>query len=112
MSILDVIHKTIYEFLDEDEVMSDKDKLLLEVNKAICNNLKALEREPNVGHWIQGGITDECSRCGYLNMRNGTMQYKYCPECGAKMESDVHDFDNLDLMLEELWNATESEDKG
>lgn len=25
--------------------MSDKDKLLLEVNKAICNNLKALEQD-------------------------------------------------------------------
>ena len=29
--------------------MSDKDKLLLEVNKAICNNLKALEQDPK---WI------------------------------------------------------------
>lgn len=43
--ILDVIHKTIYQFFDvcgdEEEVpMSDKDKLLLKVNKAICNNLK------------------------------------------------------------------------
>ena len=48
--IFDVIHKTIYQFIDgEDNVeepMSDKDKLLLEVNKAICNNLKALEQEP------------------------------------------------------------------
>ena len=49
--ILNVIHKTIYQFFDvcEDDKevpMSDKDKLLLEVNKAICNNLKALEQEP------------------------------------------------------------------
>ena len=48
--ILDIIHKTIYQFFDvcEDDKevpMSDKDKLLLEVNKAICNNLKALEQE-------------------------------------------------------------------
>ena len=48
--ILDVIHKTIYQFFDvcgddEEEPLSDKDKLLLEVNKAICNNLKALEQE-------------------------------------------------------------------
>lgn len=48
--ILDVIHKTIYQFFDvcgdnEEAPMSDKDKLLLEVNKAICNNLKALEQE-------------------------------------------------------------------
>lgn len=49
--ILGVIHKTIYQFLDicgddEEVPMSDKDKLLLEVNKAICNNLKTLEQEP------------------------------------------------------------------
>ena len=49
--ILDVIHKTIYQFFDvcsddEEIPISDKDKLLLEVNKAICDNLKALEQEP------------------------------------------------------------------
>lgn len=49
--ILDVIHKTIYQFFDvcgddEEVPMSDKDKLLLEVNKAICDNLKAIEQEP------------------------------------------------------------------
>lgn len=43
--IIDIIHNTIYQFFDvysdEEEVpMSDKDKLLLKVNKAICNNLK------------------------------------------------------------------------
>ena len=48
--ILDVIHETIYQFFDicddnEETHMSDKDKLLLEVNKAICNNLKALEQD-------------------------------------------------------------------
>lgn len=52
--ILKIIHDTIYQFFDvcEDDKevpMSDKDKLLLEVNKAICNNLKALEQEPK---WI------------------------------------------------------------
>ena len=51
--ILDVIHKTIYQFFDgcgddEEVPMSDKDKLLLEVNKAICNNLKALEKENKI----------------------------------------------------------------
>lgn len=48
--ILDVIHNTIYQFFDicgddEEVPISDKDKLLLEVNKAICNNLKALEQD-------------------------------------------------------------------
>lgn len=49
--ILNVIYKTIYQFFDvcgddEEVPMSDKDKLLLEVNKAICNNLKVLEQKP------------------------------------------------------------------
>ena len=49
--IIDVIHKTIYQFFDvcgdnEEVPMTDKDKLLLSVNKAICNNIKALEQEP------------------------------------------------------------------
>ena len=55
--ILDIIHNTIYQFFDvcgddEEVPMSDKDKLLLEVNKAICNNIKALDRQPKTGHWI------------------------------------------------------------
>lgn len=50
--ILDVIHKTIYQFFDvcgddEEVPISDKDKLLLEVNKAICDNLKALDQKSN-----------------------------------------------------------------
>ena len=50
VEMFDVIHKTICQFFDvckenEEVPMSDKDKLLLEVNKAICNNLKALEQE-------------------------------------------------------------------
>ena len=47
--IIDVIHKTIYQFFDvyddEKEVpISDKGKLLLKVNKTICNNLKTLQQ--------------------------------------------------------------------
>ena len=47
--IIDIVHKSIYPFFDvcekEEEPLTEKDKLLLKVNKAICNNLKALERE-------------------------------------------------------------------
>ena len=51
--ILDIIHKTIYQFFDvcgddEEVPMSDKDKLLLKVNKAICNNLKEKYNEFNM----------------------------------------------------------------
>ena len=45
-AITDIVHETIYQFFDvvddnSEEPISDKDKLLLEVNKTICNNLKS-----------------------------------------------------------------------
>jgi hypothetical protein len=91
--ILDVIHKTIYQFFDvcgddEEVPISDKDKLLLEVNKAICNNLKALEQEPcedcrTCNKW------SECE-CGEKGHKNGTSigysiggckDYEPCEDC-------------------------------
>lgn len=44
-SVIDIIHKTIYDFFDvaeddSEEPINEKDKLLLEVNKAICNAIK------------------------------------------------------------------------
>jgi tRNA G26 N,N-dimethylase Trm1 len=68
-----------------------------------CDNrdaIKALEQEPRKGHWIdtdewretvdgfeQWGYFRKCSKCGYvfkfLEIDN------YCPNCGAKMESEV-----------------------
>ena len=68
--ILDVIHKTIYQFFDvceddEEVPMSDKDKLLLEVNKAICNNLKALEKEPCEDCISRERVLLEINRIGF-----------------------------------------------
>jgi len=50
-TIIDIVHKTIYGFFDvcgddEETPMTDKDKMLLKVNKALCNNIKALEQQP------------------------------------------------------------------
>ena len=54
-------------------------------------------QEPKTGHWI--GIDEEphedyeCDKCGYTistytaNIKPHT-EYKYCPNCGAKMESE------------------------
>lgn len=44
-SVIDVVHRTIYGFFDvvaddSEEPMNEKDKLLLEVNKAVCNAIK------------------------------------------------------------------------
>lgn len=55
--IIEVIHKTMYQFFDvcgDNVPMSDKDELLLSVNKAICNNIKALceSSSENPNKWI------------------------------------------------------------
>lgn len=47
MDVIEFIHKTICGFFDiasddSEEPISDKDKLLLEVNKAICNGIRDL----------------------------------------------------------------------
>ena len=44
---IELIHKTIYEFFnivsdDSEEPISEKDKLLLKINKTICNEIKEL----------------------------------------------------------------------
>jgi len=101
--IIDIVHKTIYGFFDvcgddEETPMTDKDKLLLKVNKAICNNIKTLEQEPKTGHWIEiaqysdGKHKIECSECkshifdrGHANSFNVKNRYKYCPNCGCRM---------------------------
>ena len=46
-NITDIVHKTIYSFFDiaddnSEEPINEKDELLLEVNKAICNNIKGV----------------------------------------------------------------------
>lgn len=46
--------------------------------------------EPKTGHWIktigENGITSavRCSECGFED--NRYMLFRYCPNCGAKME--------------------------
>ena len=49
-NIIDIVHKTIYSFFDiaddnSEEPINEKDKLLLEVNKAICNNIKEVLKD-------------------------------------------------------------------
>lgn len=55
--------------------------------------IEALEQEPKTGHWI--GIDDyphedwECNNCGYvIEAFENPNDFRYCPNCGARMESD------------------------
>lgn len=90
------------------KILSDKSKKMFNAQECIEHltrkkqalemGIKALERE-KVGHWIdtdewretvdgfeQWGYFRKCSKCGYvfkfLEIDN------YCPNCGAKMESE------------------------
>lgn len=65
------------------------------INSIIKEETERLEQEPKTGHWI--GIDEEphedyeCNNCGYVvstytaNIEPHT-EYKYCPNCGAKMQ--------------------------
>lgn len=85
--ILDIIHKTIYQFFDvcgdnEEVPMSDKDKLLLEVNKTICNNLKALKQEP----------------CGDAISRQAVLDKAYAYGNGLEPEGYCVDVDDIQAL--------------
>ena len=102
-AVLDTTHKTIYEFFDiaddnSEEPINDQDKLLLTVNKAICNKIKELPsvnpQEPKTGHWKRISMDKytehakywyRCDRCGKDNLGNTD----WCPNCGADMRGDT-----------------------
>ena len=51
--------------------------------------VETLEQEPRKGHWINMAnpcMSDNivCSECGY----NSIADFKFCPNCGAEMESE------------------------
>lgn len=53
------------------------------------DTIKALEQEPKTGHWIYcyyNGFGRKICKCSKCNWAGDTTGYKYCPNCGAKME--------------------------
>ena len=63
------------------EIKCDKDKLKELMNKAV---LTVTPQEPKTGHWIDiNGIYAECSNCNEEIYITG--DFKFCPNCGAKM---------------------------
>ena len=51
-----------------------------------------VEREADVapvrhGRWIStGAISCKCSECHHLELKTRTLEYAYCPACGARMD--------------------------
>ena len=60
--------------------------------------IKALEQEPKMGHWIEHNTPNntyyDCSLCGCVAPCTETADSflwklsNFCPDCGAKMESE------------------------
>ena len=67
-----------------------KKKTVKENIKAYEMAIEALEQEPKTGHWIDMtsgyAFNDKCSECGYIVHIQFINEYKYCPNCGAKMQ--------------------------
>lgn len=90
---IEAVHSTIFDFFDmdkddSDSPMTESDKRLLELNKAVTTAIRKL---PNidvparkVGKWIDHGVDLWCSECG---CRIDECQISdSCPKCGAKMD--------------------------
>ena len=89
--------------LSEDAIKELKETLFIGDEKApYCFDITSIEKAPKPmqisqrqGHWIHE-LEDwnkwTCSECGW-NKRTDVhvkLGYKYCPNCGAKMESEVN----------------------
>lgn len=96
-AVIDCVHRTIYGFIDvvaddSEEPISEKDKLLLEVNKEVCSAIKAMpDEERKTGKWVitkRNGILCGVCHSGFRRMPtlDGKPIFRYCPFCGAKME--------------------------
>ena len=51
-------------------------------------------RKQKEGEWIVSGMFDDflkCSSCGYQQPWQTAIEYKYCPNCGAKMKGGEAD---------------------
>ena len=52
--------------------------------------IEALEQEPKTGNWIKKGNTLSCPICGAVGEDiKSDYCFNYCPNYGAKMESEV-----------------------
>lgn len=58
-------------------------------------SLEALEQEPKTGHWIKKGNTLTCPICGAVGEDiKSDYCFNYCPNCGAKMESEEEEHES------------------
>ena len=98
----------------------------LMLNDALDMAIKVLEQEPKQVELEGDGYSDgeivydygKCPKCGW-EFEEGDKDWEepYCCHCGQKLhwfepqESEIENSDNLDSMLEHLWNDTANEEE-
>ena len=98
---IDALWKALYEYEDKAEKQFQESEDLdigdwiehrhfvqnmNDIDRQIIMQLPSAQPEPKRGKWIYTGIEQNsfyCDKCLYL-VKN--MSYKFCPNCGAKME--------------------------
>ena len=55
------------------------------INEALDMAIEALEQEPKIGRWIKSNIGG-AKVCSVCKAHMGLSSFKYCPNCGSRME--------------------------
>lgn len=97
-TIIDTIHSAIYPYFcgaEDGDALSEDEKLVLSVNKAVCTAIKALPSAERHGKWIHDGYDFphgvdwmHCSECGKRDVYCPATRTNFCPNCGARMDGE------------------------
>ena len=82
-----------------EEVYTEEFNLRKDAELKVYKLERALEQEPKTGHWINAKVGKmfpsndyKCSECGNIldfdGVNCGRGDANFCPNCGAKMESE------------------------
>lgn len=96
---IDAVHSATYGFIcgaEDGDEMTETDKLVLSINKAVANAIKALpsaQPQRMRGRWIPQGWNDtycKCSCCDAVYV-TAEIPYNFCSNCGADMRGATNE---------------------
>jgi len=77
------------EYIEGSVNNSDEYEAAKEDALEIIDKYRQVEQEPRTGHWIKLDVWYSCSECSLTTNERGKNFYRYCPNCGCRMESEV-----------------------
>ena len=81
------VHDLIAELLSD--YLHDEDREKIEELDVKIEDLESVTPKEKIGHWESYCYqNNSCSVCGYIIADSDTDEYKYCPNCGARMVSE------------------------